>query len=151
MNHNTKNECRAEGGVWDKNNSECRFVKETPKQILDRVWKIYNERCKNPKPAIELRRQHSTALYWKDNRITIRPDSWNKMHPAERRLTIIHETLHACGIPHREGFRTSQDYASPMIYEKVYDDDFVIEDFRDKIEESLDKYLRKGELSESRA
>ena len=140
-----KHLCRIEGGVWDSDNNECKFVDETPQQILNKVWKVYDKKaCKNPKPNIRLRRQHRTAIYWINlNTITIRPDSWNKMHPAERRLTVIHESLHACGIPHKEGFRTSQDYASPIIYEHVYGDDFVIEDYKDRLEESLSKYLRR--------
>ena len=138
-----KRMCWVKGGVWDSSSKECRFVEETPKQILDRVWRVYNKKaCKNPKPDIELRMQHPTGRYWYSNKITIRPDSWNKMHPAERRLIVIHETLHACGIPHKEGFRTSQDYASPMVYEHVYGDDFIIEDFKDRIEEGLKKYLK---------
>lgn len=136
--------CRVEGGVWDSNSKQCKFVNETPKQILDKVWKVYDKKmCKNHRPGIELRRQRRTAIYWPDyNAITIRPDSWNKMHPAERRLTVIHESLHACGIPHKEGFRTSQDYASLIVYNQVYDNDFVIKDWIDKIEESMSKYLR---------
>jgi len=134
--------CWQSGGVWDIYTNECKFIEETPKKILDDVWKIY-KRC-GEKPEIEFRRQRRTAVYWpRQNKITIRPDSWNKMHPAERRLTVIHETLHACGIPHREGFRTSQDYASPMIYEHIYGDDFIIQDFKNRIEKSLRKYLRR--------
>lgn len=140
-----KQQCRARGGVWDDYHKECRIVRETPEQILNRVWRIYDKnKCKKSKPDITFRRQHATALYWpKRNLITIREDSWNKMHPAERRLTVIHETLHACGIPHREGFRTSQDYTSPIIYKRIWGDDFVIGDYINKIKESINKYVVK--------
>jgi len=138
-----KYDCRKLSGVWNNQDKSCHIIRETPKQILDEIWRVYNKKkCKNPKPDIYFRRQHGTALYWSDNKITLREDSWNKMHPAERRLTIIHETLHACGLPHREGFKTSQDYISPMIYERVYDDDFVIEDYKDKLQEVVDKYVK---------
>ncbi|HDD57100.1 MAG TPA: hypothetical protein ENF43_01110 [Thermoplasmatales archaeon] len=122
-----------------------KILNETPQEILDKVWKVYDEsKCRNGKPEIDFRRQHRTALYWlRQNKITIRPDSWNKMHPAERRLTIIHETLHACGIPHREGFRTSQDYASLVVYNHVYGDDLVKRDWKYRIEQSLSRYLKR--------
>jgi len=140
-----KQECEKLGGVWE--DSRCFLPDERmPDPILDRVWGVFNERC-GSKPSISFRRQHATAVAWrKERKITMREDSWKKMHPAERRLTVIHESLHMCGIPHREGFRTSQDYASPIVYGKVYGDDIIICDFKDRIGSALKKYVRDPKL-----
>ena len=137
----TQEECWNKNGVWNAKLSMCFKIDEKPKEIVDKVYNVLNKK-KCPKPKIELRRQHPTArAYVKSKLITIRSDSWNKMHPAERRFVVIHEMLHICGIPHKEGFRTNIDTVSPMIYEKVYGRDFIIKDYEEKVRKSIEKYV----------
>lgn len=108
------------------------------KEILDKVWNFLN--CKVEKPEITLRRQHSTALYWpKEHKITVREDSWNIMMPAEKKLTVFHEAVHACKIPHQPGFRTSIDNLSKIGYKELWGEDKDLIDFENKTKEVLNK------------
>ena len=106
----------------------------SPKEILDEVWKHLN--CKVRKPRVMLRRQWSTAAYWrKENLITIREDSWRKQPLAEKRLTVIHEALHACRIPHQAGFRTNLDILSPIVYKEIWGEDEVWKELIKQLED----------------
>jgi hypothetical protein len=119
-------------------------VEETPKQILDAVWARLD--CAKRKPAISLRRQHATGLTWtRENKITIREDSWRKMHPAERRIVVTHEALHGCGIGHQPGFRTAVDSASTLIYRDVWGEDAAMRDFERVLQKKLDRIRRHEE------
>jgi len=113
---------------------------DEPKRLLDEVWK--HLKCKTPKPPIKLRRQHSTALYWPDeHQITIRLDSWAKMHPAEKKLIVTHEALHACHIGHQPGYRTATDSISMLLYKKIWGEDKDWKDFTQVLGKKLEKVL----------
>lgn len=95
-------------------------------KVLDEVW-VYLD-CGREKPRIRFRRQHPTARYESGtNTISIREDSFRKMPDAEKKLVILHEALHACGVGHKPGFRTSMDSLSNFLYPRIWgvDDDWV--------------------------
>ncbi|MHA1685215.1 MAG: hypothetical protein ACTSYD_02280 [Candidatus Heimdallarchaeaceae archaeon] len=89
---------------------------------FEEIWKFLN--CRKPKPTIVFRKQHPTARYLKEaNRIEIREDSWAKMPAAEKKLVLLHECLHACGMLHQAGFRTAVDTLSNLLYFKIWGKD----------------------------
>lgn len=111
-----------------------------PAKILDEVWA--HLKCRTPKPSVEFRRQHCTGLYWQDkHQITIREDSWAKMHPAEKKLVMAHEALHACHIGHQPGYRTATDSISMLLYEKIWGEDKDWKDFEATLGKKLGKVL----------
>ena len=111
-----------------------------PSAILQIVWK--HLKCRKSRPPISLRRQHSTALYWpEEHKITIREDSWAKMHPAERRLVIVHEALHACGAGHEPGYRTAVDTMATLMYKNIWGEDEYWRDFIRELEKRMQRFL----------
>lgn len=121
-------------------------------EILNQVWKYLA--CDKPKPKIIMRRQHSTALYWPDkpgldfrHTISLREDSWRIMSPAEKKLVVIHESLHACGVPHQQGFRTALDEVAHVLYQRIYGDDKDWKDFSLALEDKLKKIRKEKEFS----
>jgi hypothetical protein len=111
--------------------------------ILDKVWEYLN--CKTLKPKIRLARQHPTGRYnGYRHEITIREDSWHKMTEAEKRLTVIHEAIHACKVPHQRAFRTSLDPITDLVYKKIWGEDDAWKEFMRITEDKLAK-IRRGE------
>jgi len=126
---------------------------ETPQEILDKIWASlncvkYNKAIR--KPTIELRRQHATGQYWESqHKITLREDSWNIMHPAEKRLVTIHEGLHACNIGHQKGFRSALDPATDLIYRRIYGEDDILQDFNRILAEKLKNVFNGKEVEDT--
>lgn len=121
-----------------------------PKKVVNDVW-VYLK-CAKPKPTIILRKQHRTALYWPDkaglpyrHTISLREDSWNKMSEAEKKLTTIHEAIHACGVPHQPGFRTSLAEVAHIVYRNIYGDDQDWKEFEATMREKIKKIQEKKE------
>lgn len=61
------------------------------------------------------------------------------MSEAEKKLIAIHETIHACGIPHQPGFRTSLAALAHIVYRNIYGDD---KDWRE-FEATMRKQIKK--------
>lgn len=100
----------------------------SPAELLTELWPIIGNGRIRPKVVLKHRR--ATAGYFRDTHtIEIREDSWKKMHLAEQRLVVIHEVLHAAGLGHRPGFRTSIDTAAHLLYERIYGRDAVWAEF----------------------
>lgn len=122
-------------------------MNETPEEILDKVWSFL--RCRTPKPQAGLVHQRRTGKFWtRENRITIREDSWNKMHPAERRLIVTHEAVHSCKVGHQAGFRTSFDILSLRLYERIWGKDQVYDDFMGLLDKTIKRILAGRETQE---
>lgn len=109
---------------------------EEAEKILDDVWKYL--RCGKPKPEVVLQRQHPTARYC-PNKIEIRQDSFTKMPKAERKLVLLHEGIHACGVPHQPGFRTAIDTLSNVLYENIWGKDEDYMNFKRLLSEKVAK------------
>ena len=121
-----------------------------PEKVVADVW-VYLK-CSKPKPAVILRKQHRTALYWPDKEglpyrhtISLREDSWKKMSEAEKKLVTIHESMHACGIPHQPGLRTSLSEVPHIIYRNIYGEDKDWKEFEATMHETIRKIQEKKE------
>ena len=122
----------------------------SPEKTVDDVWKYLE--CSKRKPDIVLRRQRATALYWPDkdglpfrHTISLREDSWRIMPEAEKKLATIHEALHACGVPHQKGFRTSLDEVAHLIYTAIYGEDKDWKEFESAMHDKIGKIRGKQE------
>ena len=120
----------------------------SPEKTVDDVWKFMQ--CKLPKPKVLMRSQRRTGLYWPNREelpfrhtITLREDSWKKMTEAEKKLTTIHESLHACGVSHQPGFRTSLDEVAHIVYLKIYGADDDWKKFEASLNDRIEKFKQK--------
>jgi hypothetical protein len=63
------------------------------------------------------------------------------MHPAERKLIVTHEALHACHVGHQPGYRTATDSISMLLYNKIWGKDRDWQDFEKVLGQKLDRVL----------
>jgi len=136
------------GGKANKNvTDEMRGI------VVHEVQQIMNEVIKKWLPTLEPRQYPliqtklggSTACYYlltEDNIphiIKVRFDSWNKMDLYQKRITVIHEFIHSLGIDHNNNmsFLSVYDQLSDFIYLKVYGEDQLLRDFRNKMKEYI--------------
>lgn len=77
-------------------------------------------------PRVGTKRGGFTAVYYRDGHaIFLRINSWNRMNIAQKRLTIAHEWIHACGVEHHTDgmFHSSMDLLSLELYRRVWGND----------------------------
>jgi len=116
---------------------------DDPSRILCEVWD-YLSKDRHNLPAIILTHRRTTGAYVKNKHtIYIRQDSWNKMCLAEKRLIVIHEAIHAKGIPHMPGFRTSADALSRVVYDRIWGQDMEMVKFEAMLNQTIDKIRKK--------
>lgn len=117
-------------------------LNDCPEAILTEVWNFLSSK---PMPKIVLRRQRSTGKSFRSERlISIREDSWNKMHLAEKRLIVIHEAIHQCKVPHMPGFRTSTDMLSLAVYRQIWGEDSILKEFFQGLNAQAAKIIEKN-------
>lgn len=68
------------------------------------------------------------------------------MSEAEKKLTTIHEAIHACGVPHQPGFRTSLAEVAHILYRNIYGDDQDWKEFEATMREQIKKIQEKKEV-----
>jgi len=112
--------------------------------ILMEVWEYIGGKI--APPVMEFRRQHCAGLYWrKHHKISIREDSWRNMPLAEQRLLICHEALHAAGIRHGAGMRTSNGILPMLVYDAVWGKDEPLHEYVSRAAKKLDLAKRRNE------
>lgn len=77
-------------------------------------------------PIVGTKRGGYTAVYYRDaHAILLRVNSWNLMTPAQKRLTVAHEWIHARGVAHHTDgmFHSSMDLLSLELYRRVWGND----------------------------
>jgi hypothetical protein len=68
---------------------------------------------------------YTACYYWDAHAIAVRENSWRRMDLAQRRLTVVHEWIHARGRGHSaaDGFEGPRDLLSLVVYRRIWGED----------------------------
>lgn len=83
---------------------------------------------------------YTACYYWDAHVIALRENSWRRMGLAQKRLTVVHEWIHACGVEHSVmyGFEGPRDLLSLVLYRRIWGEDEALRELFDGLEKSAD-------------
>jgi hypothetical protein len=81
---------------------------------------------------------YTACYYWDAHAIAVRENSWRLMGLAQKRLTIVHEWIHACGLEHSAacGFEGPRDLLSLVLYRRIWGEDGPLRELFARLEEA---------------